>query len=124
MGNGQEEMMTLATPEELEELQVQHNEPASPIIGRMPETEEDRVEQQRQTHANVIRYGVPAALGFAFPSLSVANIAAQSLATGGSEYLARRYENAEADPELESHWSDIKGGASIALIDQIGRAHV
>ena len=68
--------------------------------------------------ADILRYGVPTAVGLATGGASLpVQMALGGLSTGLSEITARQIERASTDPDLDEIWKDIQAGGAIAGAD-------
>jgi len=92
--------------------------PHSTATGAPIPTSEEKIQAGKEVVAAGVRYGPPIIAGIASGgSLSAASIAIQAIVNSGSEYAARRIERVATDPEMETHWDDLKAGGIAGLLD-------
>ena len=89
----------------------------STVTGAVVPTAQEKAQKGKDVMANVVRFGIPATTGFAYPSLAIPALIGQAIIAGGSEFAARRIEQAESDPELDTLWNDLKAGGATGVLD-------
>jgi len=106
-------------PDTMSEQQIGEAMSTMDISGAQPKPSPKEKAARSQKAATAVRYGVPIAAGAALP-YTLAGAAIGGGISALSELTASHLEKISSDPQIDSHWKDIKsaglvGGLDIAL---------